>query len=133
MKGRYAGICHSCRSNEHFFIECKRKRRCPWCAHGFQKCFEVERQTPNKGRLFNTCSSNCGFFEWVEQGESSGESTTANVALNAVATEEVEDLSSMSNTLARISDERDLEINLNITFRKGKGSSKGNGKAKEAS
>ncbi|XP_022856067.1 uncharacterized protein LOC111377240 [Olea europaea var. sylvestris] len=78
-------------------------------------------------------SSKCGFFEWVNQGESSEESSVTNEALNAVATEEVENLSSMFNTLARIFDERDLEINLNITFRKGKGSSKGNGKAKESS
>ncbi|CAA2994610.1 Glycerol-3-phosphate dehydrogenase [NAD(+)] GPDHC1, cytosolic [Olea europaea subsp. europaea] len=132
MKGRNAGTCHSCRSDGHYFNECPRRRRCPRCAHGFQKCFEVERQTCNNGRLFNTCSNKCGFFEWVELGEFSRESSTINEALNVAANEKVEDLPKMFETLARISDERDLEINLNITFRKGKGRSEGNRKAKEA-
>ncbi|CAA2985085.1 Hypothetical predicted protein [Olea europaea subsp. europaea] len=128
MGGWNVGICHSCRSTKHSFIDCRVKRQCPWCALGLQMCFEVERTTSNKGRLFRTCSSKCGYFDWVVNKEGSGESSTINEAFHPPAIEEVDDLPSMFDSLARIAEKQDIEISLNVTFRKGKRSEDMNGK-----
>ncbi|CAA2974285.1 Hypothetical predicted protein [Olea europaea subsp. europaea] len=120
MKGKNVGIFHSCRSKWHSFGECTRKCRCPRCPRGFQKCFEVEKQTSNKGRLFNTCSNNCGFFDWVDEGQTSEEVSTDNEVINVAGNEEVEDLSSMLDTLARVTEKQVIEVSLRVTFRKGK-------------
>lgn len=119
-KGANFDVCHSCRSTMHYFKDCPRKLRYPWCPRGIQKCFQVERNTGNKGRLFKTCSNDCGYFDWVKNEESTGESSTINEAVNVGANEEAEDLPKMFD-LARIDDKRDVEISVNVTFRKGKG------------
>lgn len=49
MKGMNYGICHTQRSTDNSFEECKKKRRCPWCVDGIQKCFKVENEGNNKG------------------------------------------------------------------------------------
>ncbi|CAI9777338.1 unnamed protein product [Fraxinus pennsylvanica] len=94
MTGRKAGVCHSCRSKGHFFAECSNKRHCPWCKHGFVKCFEVERETKKKGKLFNCCSAKCRYWEWVDKGEScSKSSSTVTVNLNnSTTTEELQQI-----------------------------------------
>ncbi|XP_022895754.1 WPP domain-interacting tail-anchored protein 1-like isoform X1 [Olea europaea var. sylvestris] len=71
--GKNSEVCHSCRLKGHFFDDCPTKRRCPRCNNGFQKCFKVERNTPNKGKFFNCCNHKCGFWEWCNIGESSGD------------------------------------------------------------
>lgn len=121
-------ICRSCQSKWHLFGECTRKRRCLWCARGFQKCFEVEKETCKKGQLFNTCSNICGFFDWVKKWKSNEESSTVNQAMNVAANEKAEDLPSMLESLPRITEKRDNKVSLNVTFHKGKGSSEGSGK-----
>lgn len=50
--------------------------------------------------------------------------------MNHLAIKEVEDLATMFDSLARIAEKWDIEISLIITFRKGKGSVKVNGKGK---
>lgn len=75
MVGKNSEDCHSCRLKGHFFGDCSTKRTCPWCNNDFQKCFQVERDTANKGKFFNCCSQKCGFWEWCNIGESSGESS----------------------------------------------------------
>lgn len=130
MRSRNFGVCHGCRSTEHFFSDCPVKRPCPWCAHGLQKCFEVER-TNNKGRLFKTCSRNCGYFDWVKKEESFGESSVITEAVNVADIEEIEDLPTTFDRLARIAERRDVEVSVTVTFRKVKGSVGVNGKGKE--
>ncbi|CAA3014018.1 Hypothetical predicted protein [Olea europaea subsp. europaea] len=127
MRRKNVGVCHGCRSTQHFLNDCPVKRGCPWCSLGWEKCFEVERKTDNRGRLFKTCSNNCGYFFWVENEEFYGESSTRT---EAVIDEVGEDLAAMFDSLAQIAEKRDVEITLNVTFRKAKGSAEVNGKGK---
>lgn len=131
MRRKNVGVCHNCRSTKHFFNNCPIKQGCTWCPLGWEKCFEVERNTDNQGRLFKTCSKNCGYFHWVKTEESCGESSTRNEAVDPATIDEVdEDLPTMFDSLARIVENRDIEISLNITFCKGKGRCEANGKGK---
>ena len=66
MTVRNAGVCHSCKRQGHYFAACTTKRPCPSCRKGIVKCFEVEKESINKERLFNICSIKCGFWKWVE-------------------------------------------------------------------
>lgn len=52
MPGKNSEVCHGCRDVGHFFSDCPIKRRCPLCVHGFQKFFEIEKDTVNKGKFF---------------------------------------------------------------------------------
>ncbi|KAL2543985.1 uncharacterized protein Fot_13218 [Forsythia ovata] len=130
MLGKNKGICHGCRQPGHYLPSCPKKQRCPLCNTGFVKCMEVEKKSLNQGRLFFCCSSNCGYFKWSDDkqvncaydvGEASGVSSGTNAAKN-----EVEDLSRILKLFARISEEEDVEISVNVTIRKGKGSAEVN-------
>ncbi|CAA2940806.1 Hypothetical predicted protein [Olea europaea subsp. europaea] len=116
MRAPNFSVCHSCRSTEHYFRDCLIKIRCPWCPRGIQKCFEVAKDTDNQGRLFKTCSDNCGYFDWVQNEGSSGESSTINEAMNVMANKEIEDLPSMFDPLAVIAKKRGVEISMTLTF-----------------
>ncbi|KAL2522401.1 DNA-directed RNA polymerase 1B [Forsythia ovata] len=126
MIGKNKGICHSCRRPGHSLWECPNKHRCPVCGEGFMKWMEVEKRTVNLGRLFFCCTSNCGYFKWSDvspiqksvqyEGESSGVSSAASVDDNV----QTEDLSRLFKMFARIFEEQEVEISLNVTIRKGK-------------
>ncbi|KAL2510673.1 Zinc finger protein [Abeliophyllum distichum] len=132
MIGKNRGICHSCRQPGHYLLECPRKRRCPVCGEGFVKWMEVEKKTVNIGKLFFCCSSDCGFFKWSDvapkkeivmyEGESSCICSAKSTPKN-----DVEDFSRMFKSLARISEEKNVEISLNLTIRKGKSNVEENG------
>lgn len=62
--------------------------------------------------------------------ESGGESSVTTEVVDAAKIEEVEDLLNIFDHLARIAEKRGVNISLNITFRKGKGSVDMNGKGK---
>jgi len=130
MRERNFGVCHSCRSDTHYFSQCKTIRRCSECKHGFRKCFEVERDTVNKGKLFFTCSNDCGYFDWVKKENFNRESSTVNEVVNHEPNEKDEDFPSIFDSLARITEKRDVEISLHLTFRKGKGIAECDGKGK---
>lgn len=72
-------------------------------------------------------------FEWVKKEKADGESSTIKEAKNPTLNEKVHELPSMFDSLARIAEKRNIEISLNVTFRKGKVPSedneKGNGLA----
>ncbi|XP_052198885.1 protein LEAD-SENSITIVE 1-like isoform X1 [Diospyros lotus] len=125
---RNARVCHSCRRRGHYFAVCPTKRPCPSCKQGIVKCFKVNKRSINKGRLFNICSIKCGFWKWVEEGESSG-SASAKSTTNF----SVKELSCMFQTQAQIYEKDDVEIPVNVTVHKGKRSvndhSKGKGLA----
>ncbi|CAI9784825.1 unnamed protein product [Fraxinus pennsylvanica] len=124
MTRRNAGVCRSCRSKGHFFADFSNKRRCPWCKHGFVKCFEVERETENKGKLFNCCTAKCRYWEWVDKAESSGESSntvTANSDNSTLIEEELQQINRAFQSWCRVVEERDIEISINVTIRKGNG------------
>ncbi|KAL2543099.1 Uncharacterized protein Adt_04077 [Abeliophyllum distichum] len=68
------------------------------------------------------CSSKYGYFKWSE-GQSIGmydEGESSGVSLDkSVAKDKIEDLSRIIKVFARISEEEDVEISLNITIRWG--------------
>lgn len=107
----------------HFFADCLKKRHCPWCKIGFGKCFDVEKDTKNKEKLFNCCSVNCKYWKCVENGESSsGESSwgsssgTVN-SNNHAAVEEDEHLSRLLHTHCRVTEDKIIKIQLVVTIR----------------
>lgn len=93
MGGKNLGIFHSCQAKGHFFYECRSKQQCLVCKSEFQKCFEVEREIVNKRKLFKFYSKKCGFWEWVREEESSGESSGVDSLANPASEESVSDLS----------------------------------------
>ncbi|CAA3001209.1 Hypothetical predicted protein, partial [Olea europaea subsp. europaea] len=94
-----------------------------------QKCFEVEKEGNNKGRLFKTCSNDCEFFNWVKE-EANDELSSINEAKNPIVNEEVNEVQSMFESLARIAEKQNLKVSLNVTFCKGKESFEDNGNEK---
>lgn len=116
------GICHSCTKAGHFLSDCPTKKQCPKCGNGIEKCMEVQKNSSNVGRLFFCCTRDCGHFAWKDEEDSSGESNKGE------AIEGVEDLSSMLEACAKITEKRNVEITVNITFRKGKGVAEDEGK-----
>ncbi|KAL2519241.1 Zinc finger protein [Abeliophyllum distichum] len=136
MLGKNKGVCHSCRQCGHYLPSCPKKKRCPVCGEGFVKLMEVEKKSANRGRLFFCCTNNCGYFKWSDDvGEGSGdydvgESSAISSGRNA-AKDEIEDLSRIFKTLARISEEKDVEISVNVTIRKGKGTAEENNQGNE--
>ncbi|KAL2550658.1 uncharacterized protein Fot_12188 [Forsythia ovata] len=135
MIGKNKRICHSCRRPGHYLLECPRKQRCPVCSEGFVKWMEVEKKTVNIEKLFFCCSSDCGFFKWSDVAPKKeivmyeGESSCICLA-KSVHKDDVEDILRMFNSLARISEEKNVEISLNLTIRKGKTNAEENGKEK---
>ncbi|CAI9777487.1 unnamed protein product [Fraxinus pennsylvanica] len=127
MAGRNSGICHNCRGKGHYFDQCQSKHRCPDCKTGFQKCFEVEKETANKGKLFKCCNEKCCFWQWVEEGESSGTATAIPGAVEAVP--EVEQL---FQAALQLKDDEEIHISLNMkmTITKRKSTEEGNDKGK---
>ncbi|KAL2518198.1 Zinc finger protein [Abeliophyllum distichum] len=135
MTGKNKGICHSCRQPGHYLLESPRKQRRPVCSEGFVKWMEVEKKMVNIGKLFFCCSSDCGFFKWSDvalkkeivmyEGESS-----CICSAKSVPKDDVEDISCMFKSLARISEEKNVEISLNLTIHKGKTNTEENGKEK---
>ncbi|CAA2972512.1 Hypothetical predicted protein [Olea europaea subsp. europaea] len=103
-------------SNRHYFEQCQLKRRCPSCDHGYQKCFEFEWNTGNKGRLFFTCSNDCGYFDWVKDEDLGGESSSIWHAVNQALDKEEKELPRLFDGLVRISEKQDVDISLHMTF-----------------
>ncbi|XP_022876122.1 uncharacterized protein LOC111394498 [Olea europaea var. sylvestris] len=132
MARKNRGICHSCRSTDHLFADCPNKQVCTWCQHAFIKCFEVEKALKNKGKLFKCCEADCGYWKWLGDGESSGNSSTSIVkATTPTMKEAIRDVSDMLESLLQLNDEQEVNISLNLTIHKGKASSKGDEKRKE--
>ncbi|KAL2489786.1 DNA-directed RNA polymerase 1B [Forsythia ovata] len=135
MIGKNKRICHSCRRLGHYLLECPRKQRCPVCIEGFVKWMEVEKKTVNIGKLFFYCNSDYRFFKWsnvapkkkivMYEGESS-----CICSAKFVPKDDVEDISRMFKSLARIFEEKKVEISLNLTIHKGKTNAEENGKEK---
>lgn len=117
-----SGVCHNCRGKDHFFAECKNKRPGPLCMHGFKKCFVMEKETKNKGRLFLCCSNNCGFWERVINENSSGPS------MNPAKNKTVEEMSHSFQSRVRISDDKEVQISVNVTVQTARVSAEGNPK-----
>ncbi|KAL2458623.1 DNA-directed RNA polymerase 1B [Forsythia ovata] len=119
------GICYGCRKAGHLLEECKQKRRCPRCGKGYMKWMQVVKVLKTKGRLFFCCSEDkCTYFTWDNDQPSGGliEGPSSSIGLDkSVGKEKNEDLSSMFKMLANISEEKDVEISLNLTIRKGRG------------
>ncbi|KAL2461138.1 Zinc finger protein [Abeliophyllum distichum] len=95
---------------------------------------EVEKKSANIGRLFFCCSSNCGYFKWSDENLNGaydvGESSGVGVG-RPTAKAEIEDLSRIFKLFAQITERQDVEISVNLTIRKGKGSTEENDKGKE--
>ncbi|KAL2500295.1 DNA-directed RNA polymerase 1B [Forsythia ovata] len=110
------GICYGCRKTGHSLEECKQKRRRPRCGKGYIKWMQVVKVLKTKGRLFSAA--------WDNDQPSGGliEGPSSSIGLDkSVDKEKNEDLSSMFKMLANISEEKDVEISLNLTVRKGRG------------
>ncbi|CAA2985745.1 Hypothetical predicted protein [Olea europaea subsp. europaea] len=60
------------------------------------------RETKNKGRLFNTCTARCGYWEWFEGGETSAISGTLK---NHVTNEGAEELFATFQSRCQLSDQ----------------------------
>ncbi|KAL2517282.1 Zinc finger protein [Abeliophyllum distichum] len=134
MLGKNKRICHGSRRPEHYLQACPKNQRCPLCGEGFVKWMEVKKKSANLGRLLFCCSSNCGYFKWSNDNQSScayvvGESSGVSSGTSAVK-HEVEDLSRILKIFARISEEEDVEISVNVAIRKGQGSAEVNNKEK---
>ncbi|KAL2460131.1 Zinc finger protein [Abeliophyllum distichum] len=97
---------------------------------------EVEKRMVNLWRLFFCCTSSCDYFNWSDvspiqksvryESDSSGVSSAASVDDHV----QTEDLSLIFKMFARISEEEDVEISLNVTIRKEKDIAEENGKRK---
>ncbi|KAL2551401.1 DNA-directed RNA polymerase 1B [Forsythia ovata] len=123
MSGSNKGICYGCRKSSHLLEDCKQKRRCPRCEKGYVKWMQVVKVLKTKGRLFLCCSEEeCTYFKW-DNGKPSGgfvDGQSSNVGLDKSVGKEInEDLPNMFKLLASISEEKDVEISLNLTIRKG--------------
>ncbi|KAL2559459.1 Zinc finger protein [Forsythia ovata] len=87
---------------------------------------EVEKKTVNLWRLFFCCSSNCGYFKWSNvsplQKSVSYECDSSGVFSATFVDNPVqfEDLSRIFKIFARISEEEDVKISINVTIREGK-------------
>lgn len=137
MTRKNKGICHSCRRPGHNLSRCPTKQHCPSCGQGFVKWMEVEKNTVNKGRMFFCCSVECGYFKWGDEcpqkkpdtfGEQAsggvydeGESSGVVLAKSSATKEMKQDMAQVFKLLARIFEEEDVEISLNLTIHKGKG------------
>ncbi|KAL2552910.1 DNA-directed RNA polymerase 1B [Forsythia ovata] len=115
MSGSNEGICYGCRKSGHLLEDCKQKRRCPRCGKGYVKWMQVMKEE-------------CTYFKW-DNGKSSGgfdEGQSSSVGLDKSMGKEInEELTSMFKLLASISKEKDVEISLNLTIRKGQGKGEG--------
>lgn len=97
---------------------------------GIEKCMEVEKNTKSIGRLFFCCTRDCGHFKWENKVESSGESPCGSKCTYNDK-QPCQNLSCMFTTFAQITEQKDVEISINITMRKGKGVTEDNRHAKE--
>ncbi|CAA2979171.1 Hypothetical predicted protein [Olea europaea subsp. europaea] len=79
-----------------------------------------------------TCSNDCGYFDWVKDEDVGGESSSIQHAVNQSPDKEDEELPRLFDGLARISEKRDVDISLHLTFSKGKGIANCNGKGKRS-
>ncbi|KAL2519061.1 Zinc finger protein [Abeliophyllum distichum] len=88
----------------------------------------------NIGRLLFCCSSNCGYFKWSDDnfngaydvGESSGV-----VSGSPTVKDEIKELSRIFKIFAQITERQDVELSVNVTIHKGKGSTEENNKGKD--
>ncbi|KAL2527713.1 Zinc finger protein [Abeliophyllum distichum] len=95
---------------------------------------EVEKKSVNIRRLFFCCSSNCGYFKWSDDnlsgaydvGESSGVASG-----RSRAKDEMEKLSRIFKIFARIFEQQDVDISVNVTIHKDKRSTEENNKRKD--
>lgn len=96
MVGKNQGVCHSWRQKGYFFLLCLEKNFCPQYQHAFVKCFELDKESMNKGRLFNTGNAKYRYWEQVGDGETSGESSAISIiSNNHMKNEGAKDLSAM--------------------------------------
>ncbi|CAA2970829.1 Hypothetical predicted protein [Olea europaea subsp. europaea] len=133
MPGRNKDICHSCRLPRHMLPERPTKTRCRKCGLGFVKCMEVEKKIKNIGRLFKSCTRDCGYFKWIDDQSSSQEPPLqydSELSVKLKTKDSLEDSSSMLKTAVQLIEELQLEISINITIRKRKGAIEDNGKGK---
>ncbi|CAI9786737.1 unnamed protein product [Fraxinus pennsylvanica] len=73
------------------------------------------KNTNSKGKLFKCCGKNYGFWEWVKEGETNGESSSVGItSIDPVATESENNVSCMFETMCWLSHKKDVEINLII-------------------
>ncbi|CAA2987125.1 Hypothetical predicted protein [Olea europaea subsp. europaea] len=90
------------------------------------------QDTGNKGRLFFTCSNDCGYFDWVKDEASGAESSSINDKVNEAPDKDDEELPRLFDGLARISEKHGVDISLHMTFSKGKGIEKCHGEGKSS-
>lgn len=112
-------ICHGCRNPGHWLPECPKKLKCPLYGTGYVTHMQVlNTSSVNYGRMFFGCSKReCKYFSW-EVGQSSGVQCDGGSAFDRSqkkeVKEEVEDLSRLLNTFAKVSNGTGVDIT--ITF-----------------
>lgn len=115
----------------HIFADCPKKRLCQRCKHAFVKCFEVEKESSNKEKLFNCCGGKCGSWEWVGKGESSCETSIDSATSTNVATNEsVADVTSMFEFSLCLNDEQEFKLSVKVTICKIKATAEVDNKGK---
>ncbi|KAL2531795.1 DNA-directed RNA polymerase 1B [Abeliophyllum distichum] len=126
MSGSNEGICFGCRKSGHLLGGLQAKTTMPtmW-EREYVKWMQVVKVLKTKGRLFFCCSEDeCTYFKWDNGQPSRGfvEGQSSSVGLDKPMGKEInEDLPSMFKLLASLSEEKDVEISLNLTIRKGQG------------
>jgi hypothetical protein len=86
--------CDSCGDPTHPTVECPGRRPCPRCKAGYKEIRKVKKESINKGRLFYTCSDDCGYFSWVRrvgEGTSCFDGASARASTNQHIGEEGKD------------------------------------------
>ncbi|KAL2464904.1 Zinc finger protein [Abeliophyllum distichum] len=94
---------------------------------------EVEKKFANIGRLFFCCSSNCGYFKWSDDNLNSAYDVGQPSGIasgSSMEKDEIEELSSIFKIFAQITERQDVEISVNVTIHKCKGSTEENNKGK---
>lgn len=89
------------------------------------------KKSKKKGKLFNSCSTNSGYMQWVGDGETSSESS-ANyiISNNHVMNGKAKERSIMFESRCIVTDKQDIEFSVIVTIRKGTATVDGDKKGK---